>query len=208
MKFLKRSAAILLLLPLVFVYNVFAASAGPEYGTGSNDNAVGTIAWANTSNIGADDASTAGATLAGGNGTDSNYLKVLDLGFSIPSGATINGIVLEAGVSGNFTGVGDDNSVRLVKGGTIGGDNKASGTDYSTSETLRTYGSSSDLWGLAWTDTDINATTFGAVFSANRVAGTDSFTVAVDYMRITVHYTEAAGGGGSQTREAKVITIF
>lgn len=169
------------------------ASSGPLYpGTIGTDSSVGTATWTSTSNIGANDNSTANCQFTGDNGQDSEYIKGTNFGFSIPSGATIDGIIVEVGGNSNIFGTVDDHSVRLVKGGTIGGDNKASGTDYTTSETNRTYGSSSDLWGLSFTDSDINNSTFGVVYSGNRVVGTDNLTLLLDYIRITVHYTEGA----------------
>lgn len=76
-----------------------------------------------------------------------------------------------------------DNSVRLIKGGTITGNNAAfTVTPWNTTDTYISYGSSSDLWGTTWTVADINATNFGAVLSASVNNG----TAQVDHMRITV----------------------
>ena len=40
-----------------------------------------------------------------------------------------------------------DYAVRIIKGGTIGSTDRASGTAWSSSSAYTTYGSSSDLWG-------------------------------------------------------------
>jgi hypothetical protein len=76
-----------------------------------------------------------------------------------------------------------DNSVRLIKSGTILGSDLAYTTSpWNTVDTYTSYGSSSTLWGTTWTVSDINATTFGAVISASVNNG----TAQVDHMRITV----------------------
>ena len=76
-----------------------------------------------------------------------------------------------------------DAEVRLLKGGVIGGTNKAVATPWRTTDAYATYGGVIDLWGRTWTLADINATDFGAAFSAQVQNGTAS----VDHMRITVY---------------------
>lgn len=212
MRWLLRSSAVLLLLPFVFFYvaTVFAASEGPLYsGTQANDATVGTVSWNSTGFADADDSSPASCALAGSAGQDGNYLKVTNFGFSIPSGATINGIVVEveaAAVNSNM----DDNSVRMVKGGTISGDDKANGTNWGTFPTysVKTYGTSTDLWGLTWSDSDINASDFGFVYSPNKEIGGGAANFFLDYIRITVHYTAGGGGGAVQTNQVKMFQIY
>lgn len=63
-----------------------------------------------------------------------------------------------------------EHSIRLVKGGTIQGDDKSTGAEIPGTDTYISYGASDNLWGLEWGDTDINANDFGVVFSS-RVAG-------------------------------------
>ncbi|WP_317899569.1 T9SS type A sorting domain-containing protein [Aurantibacillus circumpalustris] len=77
-----------------------------------------------------------------------------------------------------------DHSVRLVKGGVITGNNYAQTTSaWSTTDAYTSYGTPTDLWGTTWADSDINATTFGAVLSATVQNG----TARVDHMRITIY---------------------
>lgn len=77
-----------------------------------------------------------------------------------------------------------DNSVRLIKGGVITGNNYAATTSaWPTVDAYQVYGSSTDLWGTTWTDAQINATNFGAVLSASVQNG----IAAVDHMRITIY---------------------
>jgi len=76
-----------------------------------------------------------------------------------------------------------DNSVRLIKGGTVTGSNLAYTVGpWNTVDTYTSYGSSSNLWGTTWTPAEINASNFGAVLSASVANG----TARVDHMRITV----------------------
>lgn len=60
-----------------------------------------------------------------------------------------------------------DSVVSIVKAdGTIGTTNKASATAWDTTDTIATYGSSTDLWGETWSPANINDADFGAVLSA------------------------------------------
>lgn len=172
------------------------ASSGPlSPGTLADDSGVGTQTWNNTGNAGASDDSYADVSLLFGQ--TSHYLKATNFGFAIPSGATIDGIVVAIEKSATVGSSVVDSQVRIVKGGTIGATDKASGTNWPTTDAYSTYGSSSDLWGETWTHTDINASTFGAALSAAWVANTP--TANVDHIRITVHYTDPATGSSSSS---------
>lgn len=168
------------------------ASEGPNYpATEANDNTVGTNAWDTLGNADADDATYSNNTGLGGD--TSQYLKATDYGFSIPSGATIDGVVGEIDVIGNSRI--SDNAVRLVIAGSPTGDNKALGGTWSSG--VRTYGGSSDTWGLSPSDSDVNGSGFGLAIAVNASAGEGTTTAFIDYMRLTVYYTEAAGGGNT-----------
>lgn len=76
-----------------------------------------------------------------------------------------------------------DNSVRLVRGGAVVGNDLANTlSPWNTVDTYTSYGSALNLWGTTWTVADINASNFGAVLSASVANG----TARVDHMRITV----------------------
>jgi hypothetical protein len=69
------------------------ASQGPlSPSTGANDNSYGTVAWNSEGSIVASDNTPATAILAPAE--VSNYLKATGFSFSIPAGATIDGIVV------------------------------------------------------------------------------------------------------------------
>lgn len=119
------------------------------------------------------------------------YAKATNFGFSIPAGATIDGIVVEWEIKTANTIL--DNAVRIVKGGTIGATDKSSGSYWPASDTYRSYGGAADLWGETWASTDINASTFGCALSAKR-DGSGGHYPDIDHVRITVYYTESAAG--------------
>src|SRR4051794_1268202 len=97
------------------------ATSGPNIaGTGADDAAVGTSAWFNPENITADDGGV--ATQLGLNGATSHYLKGTSFGFSIPSGATVNGILVEWERVAGGTRI-TDTTVKLVQGGSVAGNN-------------------------------------------------------------------------------------
>lgn len=178
------------------------ASQGPtSCGTGADDATIGTITWLNPTRITASDDSRATGT--GTIGTVTHYLKGTNFGFTIPSGATIDGIVVEWERSDSLARSASpclDNEIKIVKGGTIGATNKADlVTAWGTTDAYAVYGSSSDLWGETWTDTDINGSTFGSVLSCQSSVVGGTYLGQVDHCRITVYYTAASGVKSSQT---------
>ncbi len=77
-----------------------------------------------------------------------------------------------------------DQSVRLLKGGVIAGNDYAQTTSaWTTTDTYTTYGGAGDLWGTTWTEAEVNANNFGAVFSASVQNG----TARVDHIRISIY---------------------
>lgn len=159
-------------------------SQGPNNPTSGTNSGSGS-AWTNPGGITTGTA--ASNTVSAGSPTQ--YLVGTGLGFSIPAGATIDGILVEWDKrnSTGFAGGVADNAVRIVKGGTVGATDRSDGTAWPTVFTWFSYGGSSDLWGETWTSTDINASNFGAAFSATGTAG--GRNVEIDNLRITVYYT-------------------
>lgn len=156
-------------------------------GTGAEDSAIGTAAWgADVANIAATDAVYAVTGNLGGN-LVTYYLKGTNLGFSVPGGATIDGIEARllakaAGDPGTIT------TVKIVKSdGSIGAVNKAGGEALTTSDVSYEYGGVLDLWGETWAPSDINDVDFGFVLSVTGGAGINN--VSVDSFEIKVHYT-------------------
>lgn len=156
-------------------------------------------AWVNPLNALADDGTIAAITAASYDTPDiSQLLVVSNFGFTIPTDATINGIVVEMDRS-NVAGAASDNRLQLAKGTTFAnlvGNNKAdTATDWPASLATVSYGTgTTDLWGTTWTPAEINASSFAVMMSVQAdAANTD---VGVDFIRVNVYYTEAAGAPG------------
>lgn len=149
----------------------------------SDDATVGTVAFSNVANAGLSDDIYATVILL--LSQVSHYLKAQGFGFQIPPDAIILGIVVEIERSASLGASIQDSSVKLVKAGVIGGTEKASVSNWPTSDAYATYGSSSDVWGQAWTPVDINLSTFGIAIAVTALAGA---TVSIDHLRITVYY--------------------
>ncbi len=192
------------------------ASQGPNSGgTFANDPNSG-VTWTTPSNAASSNNSYALFPGAPDFNQTTVYLKCTNFGFSIPGGSTIDGIEVtierKASVNAGAFWV-RDHTVSLYKGGTISGSNNAdTGLKWPTSDTDKIYGSSVDLWGETWTDSDINNSGFGVGIKVVTIGGGSpkdpNVTAYIDWVRITVHYT--SGGGGSipnkifQTNIAKI----
>lgn len=164
------------------------ATQGPlQPGTAANDTSVGTIAWSTVDNAKASDNAYATALLATIN-VQSNYLKLTNFGFTITG--TPLGALVEVELSKSGGGTASDVAVRIVKGGTIGATDRSSGVSWPTTDTYRSYGGSSDLWGESWLVGDVNASDFGFVISAKNTSASP-VTLQVDDVRITWTYTPA-----------------
>lgn len=183
------------------------ATDGPRFpGTTANLSNAGssenTDAWVNPGNVAADDATEASITAASYDTPDiSQILVCSNFGFAIPAGATIDGILVEIDRRSIIASSGKDFRVQLAKGTTFAslvGNNKAvPATIWPTTSTVASYGSTSDLWGTTWTDSEINASSFAVMISCQaNIANAD---VGIDYVRITVTYTAGPAKTGSET---------
>lgn len=171
------------------------ASEGPRSGGTfeSVDDGSGRAVWGSPGNAASSDdtRSTTGFSIAG-----TRYHRSTNFGFAIPSGATIDGIVVEIEKSQQFgSGNAQDEDVYIVKGGSPVGDDNAAAGNWPSSDAYTTYGGASDLWGTTWSDTDINASTFGVQI---RALATGFVDARIDHVRITVYYTEGGGGGAAR----------
>jgi len=179
------------------------ASQGPNSpATAVDDSTVGTETWSSVTDVLTSNNTYANMPCLVSRIT--HYVKVTNFGFSIPSGATIDGIVVEVEIKSTGVTGARDSSVKLVKSGTI------SGTDLARSaaigaETYIVYGTSTNLWGLAWTDADINSSLFGAAFAATWTFSKGG-VIQLDHIRITVYYT-ASGGGGAVVAKSNFMIL-
>lgn len=168
---------------------------------GSGNPTGSSTAWSNPNNVQADDTSWATQD-SDGTTSQGNYLLCSNFGFTtgdIPSGSTINGIEIqyERRTESNAQDT-LEWSVKIIKGGTVSGDEKADNVtawvEEPTTE-VRTIGGASDLWGLSWSDSDITASTFGIAI-ATETSGAGNKLAEINYVNIRVHYT--APGAGSE----------
>lgn len=165
------------------------ASEGPNSpGTLANNTVWPGNAWSNPTNAASSDDSRASATVGP---DDTNYLKATNFGFSIPTGATIDGIVVEVERSCAVANDATERRALLVKAGTVVGSDKSIGTGIPATDTYKTYGGAADLWGTTWTAAEVNNSGFGFVFAAQQGVNGPGKTALVDHIRITVYYTEA-----------------
>lgn len=187
------------------------ASQGPlSPSVGDNNASVGTFVWGGTGSIFTSNDVRAFATDVGGG--SSNYLTAQGFGFSIPVGSSVDGIVVEIERSSNIDSGSDyivDNVLKLIKSdGTIAGADKADrSTHWPTSDAYVSYGGSTDTWGLAWSNADINSANFGVALSVEVDAGGDA-TARVDHIRITVYYTENATTTSTSSSTSSTSTSY
>ena len=122
----------------------------------------------------------------------SELASISNYGFSIPTNAVVNGIMVEISKRVNSP-VSDirDSIVQLMNGGVPAGSNYASPAQWPMPFTYVTYGGLTDLWNTTWTPADINAANFGVQLQITN--GAYDQTAQVDHVRVTVYYTTPAG---------------
>lgn len=155
-------------------------------GAGSDDASIGTVAWINPNNITLADGSNATFSPTGFP-VSSHYLKALGFAFTVPTTAAIRGVLVEYRLTFPGTGSFIQNSIKLVKGGTISGTDQSTGGSIASGLSYKSWGGSGNMWGLVLIPSDINSATFGSVFSATQDSDPDR-TMQCDHARITVYY--------------------
>jgi hypothetical protein len=137
----------------------------------------GTVTGADWSNL-ANAASIDGAC-AFPNDLNPEPVRLTNWGFTIPAGATINGIAVR--VQGASSAGGND--IQLIQGGTTQGTTFSAGISGGACPgTEATVGGAAELWALAWTDANINAADFGVEYRAEfQGRQFDGVEVTVDY---------------------------
>lgn len=143
----------------------------------------GSMAWSNVANLTGTPNSTF-ATVSLADLGSSNYLAGKNFGFAIPTGSTINGILVEYyDLSTPFT-PGNLSNTALTKNGTsVTGTSKL----ITIAGGWQSFGGSTDLWGTTWTPAEINSSNFGAGLQAADDAS--GCQLEVDAMRVTIYYT-------------------
>ena len=183
--------------------NANAASVGPNSPGTVVSVSPGDYSWSNPDNAKVSDNSYASATTPLGFSDlppPSSYrLKATSYGFDVPSGATVRGIQVDVerdkgSQTAPSLAIVKDMEILIVKSdGSLGTSNKAdTATNWPTSDSTKSYGGATDLWGEVWSPADINNPNFGVVvrvsFDWNGGGPAPSAIANVDYVSITVYY--------------------
>lgn len=124
-------------------------------------------------------------------GTVVNDTTVGTIAWSNPSNATTsNDTSADAVLSGTQDLNVDDESDRLVIENVISGNDKASSLNWAVTDTERTYGSTTDTWGLTITSSNVNSSTFGCAVAAQ----IDNGGAASNYLKATNFGFQIPGG--------------
>lgn len=195
----RQPAHSFLLLPLAeYVEEETPATGCSEW---TNPSAVGTgisgdIAWNDTSNVLADDGSSATAALTGFQ--TSEYLQVQGFGFTVPTGAAITSVEvrIDRSSSGGTANLGD---VQLMKGdfgdvGALKGDPDSwNGIAWWLSSGFGSFGGAGDTWSgylASLTPEIVNSSDFGFAIKEETVSG--SPMLSVDSMQMKVCWETVA----------------
>jgi len=175
------------------------SSEGPNLpGSGVEDQTVGGTEWAAYNNVLTDvpngDSGDWVGNFAFADAVETYYIKATNYSFSIPETATITGIKVDVNCKTGAENLWEDNSVRLVMGGSIVGDDKVKNEALTTTMENVTYGGTGQLWGLTPTATQINANDFGVVYSAISTSAGFEY-IYVNTIRVIVYYEEAEAKG-------------
>lgn len=110
--------------------------------------------------------------------------------FGVQVSNVIGGIELKLEISGT-TAAGTINVQLSWDGGSSWTSAKTTPT-LSTTDTVRTLGSQTDLWGRTWTASELS----NANFAVRLTAAPSTNTVQVDAIQVRVYHQSAGGGGG------------
>lgn len=158
---------------------------------GTATDAGGSKTWTNPSNAKVEDGNLATCSTVGpgGGGGTPNQLNLTNFGFTIPNGAVIDGIYVEAkvqttgGTSGNDTG----RVWLLYNGGSTNPvDTPNDGQTWSATLNWIAHGDITTLWNRSWTPAEINHTNFGASLAS--MPGTGTADINIDSVQITVYW--------------------
>jgi len=167
------------------------------------------IAWVGTSivNIYADDTSY-GSIVAPqyDTGVICNLLVGRNFGATVPTDATVDGLLLEVG-KWYSAGSARDAIVTIYDGSIVGSNLGSTGIAWPASIGTVSYGGSANKWGITPTPAQVNGTGFG--FGISAIASADNTDIWIDFMRMTVYYTPSlsVNGTAAQNFQAQVSDI-
>jgi hypothetical protein len=178
------------------------ANSGPRVATA----AAGT-SWTSPTNVFT--SNNAYATYSIATSGTANALTATGYGFTIPSTAIIRGISVSIERKSSASSTLKDYDLYIKKASCTDpcGTDHSSSSYYPTSDTVSSYGSTSDLWGKTWTAADINSSSFGVYYRIHNYSTSTSATASIDQITITVTYsndTNGIGASGSPVAEANI----
>lgn len=166
-----------------------ASTAATYFLASSSETCSGCTAWSDTDNALIEAGYTTCTLPSGSFFRDTEELALTNADFDVPADATIDGFVVQVRASESGASSVAYNRVHLTKDGTsFSSDNKATGT-VTTTEATRTFGGASDLWGIAWTEAEVNASSFGVIIKLRNSDTDNETTVSVKWVTVTVYYT-------------------
>lgn len=178
------------------------ASDGPNYPNQFTNHADETYEWADLNGMEA-----VGFPYAACNAFDCpngtypmSGLSAYDFGFSIPSGATIDGVILTLNLCASHNAaryVSITSLLIRISGGTAGDDKATPATKWGTTFGDWVYGDATDDWNASLDDADVNSNQFGFYLKAQFVNGMAIQTMwaQIDYATMEVYYTAGAVAG-------------
>jgi len=153
--------------------------------------------WTNPNNAKVSDNAYAVITIGD---SSSATISATNFGFSVPTTSTILGVVVTFECKETtFAAAQNDQSVRLIKGGSASGSDKGGTHFLALTDTVFTYGASTDLWGNTLTPADVNASNFGVTVTINSSPADDC---NVDAFTMTIYYD-----GGSIKRMLPILGV-
>lgn len=167
-------------------------------GTGANDASEGTVAWVNPTNIQANDASDATASITSLG--VSQYLKATNFNFAaagLKSGDAIRGIEVQIERGQSTTDVQDTTIRQVDHTGTIVGDNKSATASWGTYPDVVEFGGAADLWGLTPSADEVLNSNWGVVFLATQSVPLTS-NIQVDFIKMKITYIKMANSFGEK----------
>ena len=124
------------------------------------------------------------------NPSTAGWLVCKNFGLVIPNGSTINGITVRIERSSSRSNRIKDVEIRILKNGLIVGDNKANTSLFwGTTDSIRTYGGLSDLWGTTWTKNELESSEFGIAIKVSKTNANSNVAARVDHVDVTVSFT-------------------
>jgi hypothetical protein len=124
-----------------------------------------------------------------GAGVVTDYIVARNLGFAIPTGVNIDGVLSAMTWNGQNSGTGIITSVALFYQGQIIGQVKSPGIANSQSISTSTQGGDSDSWGTVLTSEIVNDTTFGIGFQITTQSSGGSTRSFITNFTATIYFT-------------------